>query len=111
MLKRRAKRRVNHQKELTKVFDDILADSANQGMGHQLPPIIGHVAIYFYQQSMALPDALNFFQHFEKMEWKTVTGRPQKNWKVLAKDWIYNTIQQTKLLERQEAKRRAFPDT
>jgi hypothetical protein len=45
------------------------------------------------------------------MEWKTVTGRPQKNWKVLAKDWIYDTIQQTKLLERQEAKRVAFPDT
>lgn len=36
--------------------------------------------------------------------------QPQKNWKVLAKDWIYNTVQQTKLLERQEAKRVAFPD-
>ena len=111
MLKRKAKRRVNYEQELNKVLDDILADSTNQGMGHQLPPFIGHVAIYFYQQSMALQDAQNFFQHYEKMEWKTVTGRPQKNWKVLAKDWIYNTIQQTKLLERQEAKRIAFPDT
>ncbi len=111
MVKRRAKRRVNHQQELNTVHDDILADSTNQGMGNQLPPIIGHVVIYFYQQSMSLPDAQNFFQHYEKMEWKTVTGRPQKNWKVLAKDWIYNTIQQTKLLERQEAKRIAFPDT
>lgn len=111
MLKRRAKRRVNRHQGWKTVLDDILADSTNQGMGHQLPPLIGHVAIYFYQQGMVLPDAQNFFQHYEKMMWKTVTGKPQKNWKVLAKDWIYNTIQQTKLLERQEAKRIAFPDT
>ncbi len=111
MLKRRAIRRVNCQRQLATIFDDILADCTNQGMGHQLPPLIGHVAIYFYQLSMTLPDAQNFFQHYEKMEWKTVTGRPLKNWKVLAKDWIYNTIQQAKLLERQEAKRVAFPDT
>jgi len=111
MIKRRAKRRVIQQQKLNTVFDDILADVTNQGMGHQIPPLIGHVAIYFCQQSMALPDAQSFFQHHEKMNWKTVTGRPQKNWKVLAKDWIYNTIQHTKLLERQEAKRKAFPDT
>jgi len=111
MIKRRAKRRVIQKKELNIVFDDILADTSNQGMGYQIPPLIGHVAIYFYQQGMALPDAQNFFQDQENMEWKTVTGRPQKNWKVLAKDWIYNAVQQTKLLERQEAKRIAFPDT
>lgn len=111
MLKRSAKRRACPRQKLKSVFDDILADSTNQGMGHQLPPLIGHVTIYFYQKCMALQDAQNFFQHYEKMEWRTVTGRPQKNWKVLAKDWIYNTIQQTKLLERQEAKRIAFPDT
>ncbi|SDG10477.1 hypothetical protein [Mucilaginibacter gossypii] len=111
MQKRRAKRRVIQQQELIAVFDDILAYSTNKGMGYQIPPLIGHVAIYFDQQSMALPDAQRFFQHHENMEWKTVTGRPQKNWKVLAKDWIYNTVQQTKLLERKEAKRVAFPDT
>lgn len=111
MLKRRAKRRVNQQQESNLVFDDILADTTNQGMGHQIPPLIGHVAIYFYQQSMALPDAHKFFQHHENLEWKTVTGKPQKNWKVLAKDWIYNAVQRAKLLERQEAKRIAFPDT
>ncbi|TSD67667.1 hypothetical protein FFF34_009845 [Inquilinus sp. KBS0705] len=111
MIKRRAKRRIIQQQELNTVFDDILADVTNQGMGHQLPPLISHVAIYFNQQCMALPDAQNFFQHYEKMEWKTITGRPQKNWKVLAKDWIYNTVQQAKLLDRQEAKRIAFPDT
>ncbi len=111
MQKRRVKRRVVHQHELITAIDDNLADSTNQGMGHQIPPHIGHVAIYFSQQSMALPDAQSFFQHHEKMEWKTVTGKPQKNWKVLAKDWIFNAIQQTKLLERQEAKCIAFPDT
>jgi|GEM_PF-868310 len=111
MQKRRVKRRVVQQQKLTADYDDNLADSTNQGMGHQIPPHIGHVAIYFSQQSMALPDAQSFFQYYEKMQWKTVTGKPQKNWKVLAKDWIFNAIQQTKLLERQEAKRIAFPDT
>ena len=111
MLRRKAKRRVNHEQKLNTVLDDIMADSVNQGMGHQLPPFIGHVAIYFYQQSMSLSDAQSFFQHYENMEWKTVSGRPHKNWKVLAKDWIFNTVQQSKLLERQEAKRIAFPDT
>ena len=111
MLKRRVKGRGIQQQELNLGFDDILADNTNQGMGHQIPPLIGHVAIYFYQQSMALSDAQNFFQHYENMGWKTVTGKPQKNWKVLAKDWIYNAVQQAKLLERQEAKRIAFPDT
>jgi hypothetical protein len=111
MEKRRAKRRVVNRLELVTGFDDNLAESTNQGMGHQIPPHIGHVAIYFYQQSMAMPDAQSFFHYYEEMEWKTITGKPQKNWKVLAKDWIFNAIQQTKLLERQEAKRMAFPDT
>jgi hypothetical protein len=111
MLKRRARRRIIKQSELTAVNNDILADKNNLGMGYQIPPLIGHVAIYFNQHSMDLPEAKNFFQHYENMEWKTVTGRPQKNWKVLAKDWIYNRIQQAKLLERREAKRAAFPDT
>jgi hypothetical protein len=111
MLKRRAKRRPFRQQELNNVFNDNLADSLNQGMGYQIPPLIGHVAIYFYQQSMTLPDAQTFFQYYEKMNWKTITGRPHKNWKVLAKDWIFNALQQSKLLERQKAKRVAFPDT
>jgi hypothetical protein len=111
MLKRSVKRRVNQLQKPKTVFDEILAESESRGMGHQLPPLFGHVAIYFYQQSMSLLDAQSFFRHHERLEWKTVTGKPQKNWKVLATDWIYNAIQQTKLLERQEAKRTAFPDT
>jgi len=111
MLKRRAKRRVIQQQKFTAGIDDILADKTNLGMGYQIPPLIGYVAIYFYQHSMDLSEAQNFFQHHEKMNWKTVTGKPQKNWKVLAKDWIYNVVQQAKLLERKEAKRVAFPDT
>jgi hypothetical protein len=111
MEKRRVKRRVIQRQKSIADYDDNLADSTIQGMGYQIPPDIGHVAIYFYQQSMTILDVQNFFRHHERMEWKTVTGKPQKNWKVLAKDWIFNAIQQTKLLERQEAKRIAFPDT
>ena len=108
---RRAKRRIIRQQKLVTVFDDILTDNKNQGMGHQIPPLVGHVAIYFSQQNMALGEAQSFYQYHENLEWKTVTGKPQKNWKVLAKDWIYNVLQQAKLLERKEAKRVAFPDT
>ena len=109
MLKRKAKRRVTQQKDVIKIYDDNLTGCINQGMGHNVPPLINHVAIYFLQQNLALPDAKSFFQHHDKLQWRTVTGRPQKNWKVLAKDWIDNTIQNVKLLERQEAKRIAFP--
>jgi hypothetical protein len=111
MQKRRAKRRAVQQHKLITGFDDNLAGSINQGMGHEIPPQISHVIIYFNQQCMALPDAQSFLCYHEKMKWKTITGKPLKNWKVLAKDWIFNSIQQTKLLERQEAKRIAFPDT
>jgi len=110
MQKRRAKRRIIEHQKMVTIFDDILTDNPNQGMGHQIPPLVGHVAIYFCQHNMSLGDAQSFYQYYENLEWKTITGRPQKNWKVLAKDWIYNTVQQTKLLERQEAKRVAFPD-
>lgn len=111
MLKRKAKRRLLIANDVIKIYDDKLADCHNQGMGYIIPPLINHVAIYFLQQNLALPDAQSFFQHHEKMEWKTVSGAPQKNWKVLAKDWIDNTIQNAKLLERQVAKHIAFPDT
>ncbi|SCW37944.1 hypothetical protein [Mucilaginibacter sp. NFR10] len=111
MQKRRVKRRIIEKQKSVEVFDDILAENTNQGMGHQIPPLVGYVIIYFCQQNMAVGDAQSFFQHYENLDWKTVTGRPQKNWKVLAKDWIYNAVQQTKFLERQEAKRVAFPGT
>jgi hypothetical protein len=111
MLKRKVKRRVVAAKDVINIYDDKMTDSNNQGMGYIIPPLINHVAIYFLQQNLDFPDARSFYMHHEKMEWKTVSGVTQKNWKVLAKDWIDNTIQNTKLLERQAAKRIAFPDT
>jgi hypothetical protein len=111
MSKRKAKRRVIAVNDVINIYDDKMTDSKNQGMGHNVPPLINHVAIYFLQQNLALPDAKKFYQHHDKLQWTTITGRPQKNWKVLAKDWIYNTIQNTKLLERQAAKHIAFPNT
>jgi hypothetical protein len=111
MSKRKAKRRIVAVKDVINIYDDKMTDCNNQGMGYNVPPLINHVGIYFLQQNLALPDAQSFYQHHENMEWKTVKGILQKNWKVLAKDWVDNTIQHTKLLERQEAKRVSFPDT
>jgi hypothetical protein len=61
MLKRKAKRRVVHHKDVINIYDDNLTGCLNQGMGHNVPPLINHVAIYFLQQNLALPDAKSFF--------------------------------------------------
>jgi hypothetical protein len=90
MLKRRAKRRLVRQQEVITFDDDKLTCSNDQGMGYHVPPMIEHVAIYFLQLNMALTDVQEFYQHYENRHWKTITGRPQRNWKVLATDWIYN---------------------
>jgi hypothetical protein len=57
MSKRKAKRRVIAVNDVINIYDDKMTDSKNQGMGHNVPPLINHVAIYFLQQNLALPDA------------------------------------------------------
>ncbi|NNU34410.1 hypothetical protein HK413_10220 [Mucilaginibacter sp. S1162] len=94
MLKRRAKRRILHNEDAIKIDADNLTAFSDLGMGCHIPPLVEHVAIYFLQQNMLLSDVQEFYRHYENRQWKTITGKPQKNWKVLATDWIYNAVQQ-----------------
>ncbi len=110
MQKRRAKRKVSAAQSAFEVVHDILTADECEGMGYFIPPNIQHVTIYFLQQEMDFSEALHFYQHYKSTAWKTVKGRPHRNWKVLAKDWIYNKIQHLKLDERRKAKDTAFPD-
>lgn len=69
------------------------------GYGQEVPPHPNFVAIYFDQKQLA-PEAERFFKHYEKLDWKTVTGKPIRNWKVIATDWIFDHRQQQKRTER-----------
>lgn len=69
------------------------------GYGREVPPHPNFVDIYFDQQQLAT-EAERFFKHYEKMDWKTITGTPIRNWKVIANDWIFDHRQQQKRTER-----------
>ena len=92
MKKRKARRIVTLQKPLTN-------DSESTGFGYHIPPNLENVMIYFSQKCESeLAD--NFFNHFQKCEWKSPTGAPIRNWKVAATDWIYDHRQYLKLVQR-----------
>lgn len=61
----------------------------NSGLGKDLPPLPAHVEIYFLQKGLSNSDALRFFDHFERLGWKDTYGKPLRNWKTLACDWIW----------------------
>ncbi|QQL50281.1 hypothetical protein [Mucilaginibacter ginkgonis] len=90
MIKRKAKRRAQPDKLCF----------TQHGFGYEMPPDQQIVLIYFDQQGL-LGEAGNFFRHYENCSWKSPRGKPYRNWKVLATDWIFNHRQASKLLERQ----------
>ena len=69
------------------------------GFGYQVPPDFTLVLIYFNQKGHS-QNALKFFMDFEGRCWKSVTGKPIRNWKVAATDWIFDLEQFAKLQER-----------
>ena len=74
----------------------------SSGFGYEIPPDFDMVSIYFNQKRQ-LEIACTFFQHFQKANWKTDSGYPIRNWKVLASDWIFEYEQSVKLFERKTA--------
>ncbi len=69
------------------------------GYGTEVPPHPSFVAVYFDQQQMP-EEAERFYNHYQKLDWETVTGKPIPNWKVLAADWIFDRRQEQKRAER-----------
>lgn len=62
----------------------------NLGHGNEVPPLLDHVKIIFDQKELHEEDANEFYDHFQKTDWKTKTGVPIKNWKQVADNWIWN---------------------
>ena len=94
---RAAKRRLGRRGGQSKKSP--LKERAEQcGFGYTLPPEPEFLQLYFDEQELPA-EAERFYRHYENLDWKTVTGKPIRNWKVLAADWIFN--------HRQEQKRQA----
>jgi len=62
------------------------------GYGNHVPPLESHVIIYFLEKGMPVNEALAFFQHFSKRQWKNHRQQSLSNWKTAAWEWILKQI-------------------
>lgn len=92
-MKKRKVRRIVKYKRLAIQTDN------SAGFGYQIPPAFENVTIYFSQKS-EVKFAACFFEYFQNCGWKTPSGTPLRNWKVVATDWIYEHRQLVKLEQR-----------
>lgn len=60
------------------------------GAGYNIPPMLQHVIIYFENKGMKLEIAEEFYNFYNVRSWKTGTGYPIKDWKVVATNWIWD---------------------
>lgn len=60
------------------------------GFGTSVPPSKDHVLIYFLQKGAKEEDALNFYGHFHKRNWRNNRQAQLCNWKIAAWNWILN---------------------
>lgn len=93
-MKRRAKR-IAFASRKTSKNNSAVKINKPLGYGTEVPPHPEFVAIYFDQQQMP-EEGERFYRHYEKLNWETVTGKPIRNWKVLAADWIFDRRQEQK---------------
>ncbi|MEJ7693492.1 hypothetical protein [Daejeonella sp.] len=94
-MRRKAKRRS------ATIRENQCEEKLSGGFGVDVPPVSAHVKIYFLQKGLTEPEAEAFFIAFNAVDWKTGSGKPIRNWKVLASDWIFDSIQRKKLRRRQ----------
>lgn len=93
-MKRKAKRiDPTKQTRRSKVPEIVLQDT--EAFGFNVPPQTVDVLIYFEQKDAILA-AQSFIDEQEKFGWKTRSGKPILNWKVVASDWIFNYKQERK---------------
>lgn len=91
---RRAKR-INPGKAEAARVSRIRASAEQSSFGYNVPPELEFVTIYFDQQGCS-DQAERFYRHYQNEGWKTITGIDIRNWKVLAKDWIFDHRQHLK---------------
>lgn len=93
-MKRKARRiDPTKQKRRSKASENI--GQFSESFGFNIPPDPVDVLIYFEQKD-ASEVAQDFVDEQEKSGWKTKTGKPIRNWKVHASDWIFNYKQERK---------------
>lgn len=101
-MKRKAKRIVQQPPKLSQLTRKT-GPHFSDGLGTSVPPEFLLVQIYFDQQGLA-ECAEAFFREKEMSGWKTRFGKPIRNWKECANEWIYDR----RLMLRQEMKRSPF---
>jgi len=63
--------------------------SIKTGLGNEVPPAKEHVRIFFDQAGFTETEAEKFFQHHESAGWQGRKGRPIRNWKTKAQEWLW----------------------
>jgi len=93
-MKRKAKR-IDPAKQVRRSKVPETRVQVTESFGFNIPPEILDVLIYFEQKG-ASEVANKFVEEQEKFGWRTRLGKPIRNWKVLASDWIFNYKQERK---------------
>ncbi len=91
-MKRKA-RRINPPKQNGRSKGSENSTSVTGAFGFNVPPALVDVFIYFDQKD-AGEVAQKFVDEQEKWGWKARSGKPIRNWKVFASDWIFNYKQE-----------------
>jgi hypothetical protein len=97
-MKRKAKRSVQPPSKSQHVSLKINGQNLD-GFGASMPPDRFVVHIYFNQKGLA-EYTNDFLAEHELLQWKTRTGKPIRNWKVCAADWIFDHRQRMKRISR-----------
>jgi hypothetical protein len=61
----------------------------DSGLGREIPPLLDHVFIFFDQAGFEMEEARKFYDHYAATGWKGIKGRPLRNWKTKAQEWIW----------------------
>lgn len=97
-MKRKAQRIVQQPPKAPHV--SLQTNSQNlDGFGASMPPDRFIVHIYFDQKGLA-KYANDFLTEHELLQWRTGRGKPIRNWKVCAADWIFDLRQRMKRMSR-----------
>ncbi|EEF24806.1 conserved hypothetical protein, partial [Ricinus communis] len=76
-----------------------MRNEEGDGLGVTMPPSLVNVEIYFDQKGL-FQAAMDFFTAYQQNGWKSTYGRPIRNWKACAAEWIFNYRQVIELRRR-----------
>lgn len=64
----------------------------NEGLGTIIPPVLLYVEIYFLANGSSDSEANAFFKCYSELNWRNGKGKPFRNWKEIAWEWIYYNV-------------------